>query len=77
MTYKLLVRNKTYPGYWEVCVIDSDNIEDMTYDKCSWCWKYLVYDNDVNPKMLKIVKNDFDFSILNPPIEIVDGIDPE
>ena len=66
MNYKLLTRNKTYPHDWETCVWKSETIENLTEDQCSWWLKFLVHDNGIHPKILRVVSNDFDVSTLNP-----------
>ena len=53
MNYKLLTRNKIYPHDWETCVWESETIENLTEDQCSWWLKFLVHDNGIHPKDFK------------------------
>ena len=39
MTYKLLTRNKIYPHDWEICVWESNTIENLSKDECIWWWR--------------------------------------
>jgi len=64
MTYKLLIRNKTSHD-WETFVWESESVENLTEDQCLWWWGFCVYDSGFNPRILKIVSNDFDASTLN------------
>tara|TARA_B100001989_G_scaffold236996_1_gene199303 strand:- start:382 stop:636 length:255 start_codon:yes stop_codon:yes gene_type:complete len=66
MTYKLLTRNKIYPHDWEICVWESDTIENLSKDECIWWWRFLVYDIGLHPRIFRVVSNDFDLSTLNP-----------
>ena len=65
MTYKLLIRNKIDPHDWEICVWESETIENLTKDQCSWWRRFLMYDIGIHPKILKVVSSDFDVSTLN------------
>tara|TARA_S200000501_G_scaffold124572_1_gene117582 strand:+ start:2096 stop:2332 length:237 start_codon:yes stop_codon:yes gene_type:complete len=75
MSYKLINENRIYPGNWEVYTWDSDSIENLTLEQCSWWWNFLVNENGIDPKTLKIVSNDFDLSPLNPPSKVEYGIE--